>query len=94
MQRTITDYTCIHTFSALKYENKCICMMCPHFQFFENERPRHACSPNIENEDALEASLCMLVSACWQVPDCMASMQRNSIDQNVNTVYVRISCIC
>jgi hypothetical protein len=90
---------------------------------FENERPRHAHSPNIENEDASEASLvhmlrelatlvvshalyvaeeyrsfrtpcCMLVSACWQVPDCMASVQRNSIDQNVNTVYVRISCIC
>jgi hypothetical protein len=34
------------------------------------------------------------VSACRRAPDRMASMQRNSTDQNVHTVYVRISCIC
>ncbi len=32
-KRAMYDYTCIHNFSALKYENECIHTMHPRFQF-------------------------------------------------------------
>ena len=45
----------IRYFCGLTYENECFRMMRLRFNFFENEHPRHALSPIMENEDTSDA---------------------------------------